>query len=53
MSYTIKRWPLACGGSEAITLTGCDRLEVVKQAISAIDFAQNFEATIEEPNKEG
>ena len=48
MRYDIKRW----NENTEEELKGCDRLEVVKQAIMAIDYAQNFEAVVSGPEKE-
>ncbi len=49
MKYDIKRW----NENTEEELKDCERLEVIKQAIMAIDYAQNFEATVSGPEKEG
>lgn len=54
MRYDIKRWNENTETEHGVVeeLKGCDRLEVVKQAIMAIDYAQNFEAVVSGPEKE-
>lgn len=54
MRYNIKRWypDVADEGEDAelpTRLDDCERLEVVKQVIKAIDCAQNFEAIVSGP----
>lgn len=44
MRYNVQRWYDDKSKSEK--LEDCERLEVIKQAIKAIDYGQNFEATV-------
>ncbi|MBA7559102.1 hypothetical protein ES708_00715 [subsurface metagenome] len=44
MRYNTERWFEDSGTPEKIE--DCERLEVIKQAIKAIDNAQNFKATV-------
>jgi len=54
MRYNMKRWyaDQLEGGISPTLLEDCERLEVIKQAIKAIDNAQNFEAVVSGPEKE-
>ena len=47
MRYRIRRWHKGEGNHiPATELEDCERLEVVKQVINAIDYGQNFEAVV-------
>ena len=54
MRYNIKRWDAdqPSDGVDPIELEDCERLEVVKQVIKAIDNAQNFKAMVSGPERE-
>jgi len=52
MRYNIKRWYENEAENERFRLQDCERLEVIKQAIKAIDYAQNFEAIVSGPERE-
>lgn len=54
MRYNVKRWQHQNEDKEktmAVELEDCERLEVVKQVIKAIDYAQNFEAKVASPEE--
>ena len=50
MRYNIQRWHDEKDIPDK--LNDCERLEVIKQVIKAIDNGQNFEAIISDPEKE-
>ena len=54
MRYNIKRWyaDQPEEGTSPTILEDCERLEVVKQVIKAIDNAENFEAIVSGLEKE-
>ena len=52
MRYDIRRWREESEGGQNTFLKDCERLEVIKQAIKAIDNAENFEAVVSGPEKE-
>ena len=52
MRYKITRWREDSEGGQSIVLVDCERLEVIKQAIKAIDNAENFKAVVSGPEKE-
>ena len=53
MRYDIERWNQNEDEGELVVLEDCERLEVIKQAIKAIDNAQNFKAMVSGPEREG
>ncbi len=54
MRYDVKRWyaDQPEEGTSPTLFEDCERFEVIKQAIKAIDNAQNFEAVVSGPEKE-
>ena len=52
MRYNIKRWHENKDNPISAEIGDCERLEVVKQVIKAIDNGQNFEAKVAGPEKE-
>jgi len=49
MRYNIRRWREKLEEGQNTYLEDCERLEVVKQVIKAIDYAENFEAIVSGP----
>jgi len=50
MRYNIKRWHEDTG--KIAEIENCENLEVIKQAVKAIDYAQNFEAKVAGPEED-
>ena len=50
--YNIERWHEGLNAPASTILKDCERLEVVKQVIKAIDNAQNFKAMVVGAEKE-
>lgn len=52
MRYNIRRWREGQEGDQDTVLKDCEGLEVVKQAIKAIDYAENFDAKVSDLEEE-
>ena len=49
MRYNIRRWREDSESGQNMVLEDCERFEVVKQAIKAVDNAENFKAIVSGP----